>query len=219
MVVYQLPKEVQGWVRQLAAPLHQRLAWRLSIVVLGLLFATGRRTVASWLRAADVGKEFKAYYYFLSAVGRSAEWIASRLLRLAWERVGGRRPYEILALDDTPTKRYGPLVEGAGIHHNPTPGPAGHKFLYGPVWVTLAWVVQHPLWGTIGLPLRARVYLRAKDVAPLTKWYPDLKFQTKLELAAELVRWAADWLQFTGQKLWLVADGAYAKRAFIKEVL
>jgi hypothetical protein len=24
------------------------------------------------------------------------------------------------ALDDTPSKRYGPHVEGAGVHHNPT---------------------------------------------------------------------------------------------------
>jgi hypothetical protein len=30
----------------------------------------------------------------------------------------------LFALDDTPTKRYGRRVEGAGIHHNPTPGPA-----------------------------------------------------------------------------------------------
>jgi DDE superfamily endonuclease len=219
MVVYKLPKEVQTWVEQLASPLHQRLAWRLSIVVLGLLFATGRRTVASWLRAADVGKDFKAYYYFLSAVGRSAPWIATVVLRLAWKRLGRQRPYEVLALDDSPTKRYGPLVEGAGIHHNPTPGPAGQKFLYGHVWVTLAWVVQHPRWGVLGLPLRALVYIRAKDVAKLTTWYPDLKFRTKLELAAALVRWAADWLRFTGQKLWLVVDGAYAKRAFVKEAL
>jgi hypothetical protein len=29
------------------------------------------------------------------------------------------------AIDDTPTQRYGPFVQGAGIHHNPTPGPAG----------------------------------------------------------------------------------------------
>ena len=49
----------------------------------------------------------------------------------------------LLALDDTPTKRYGPLVQGAGIHHNPTPGPAEQKFLYGHVWVTLSWVVRH----------------------------------------------------------------------------
>ena len=36
-----------------------------------------------------------------------------------------------LALDDTPTKRYGPHVQGAGVHHNPTPGPAGSPYVYG----------------------------------------------------------------------------------------
>jgi hypothetical protein len=42
-------------------------------------------------------------------------------------------------------KRYGPKVEGAGLHHNQTPGPAGAKFIHGHNWVTLAWVVRHPL--------------------------------------------------------------------------
>ncbi len=37
----------------------------------------------------------------------------------------------VFAIDDTPTNRYGPFIQGAGIHHNPTPGPAGEKFLYG----------------------------------------------------------------------------------------
>jgi hypothetical protein len=35
---------------------------------------------------------------------------------------GGRL---LLAVDDTPTKRYGPKVQGAGIHHNPTRGLRG----------------------------------------------------------------------------------------------
>ena len=79
--------------------------------------------------------------------------IAALLLRLA---VGVVVPGQrlLFGLDDTPTKRYGPHVEGAGVHHNPTPGPAGQKFLYGHVWVTLALLVRHPLWGAIGLPLR-----------------------------------------------------------------
>jgi hypothetical protein len=219
MLPWKLPAEFQGWIQQLAAPLHQRLAWRLALLALGLLFATGRRTVASWLRAAQLGKDFKAYYYFLSAVGRKCEWIAAQLLRLAWQQLGSERPYEVFALDDSPTKRYGPMVEGAGIHHNPTPGPAGQKFLYGHVWVTLAWVVHHPRWGVLGLPLRASLYVRQKDVTKLTPWYPQLQFQTKLELAAELLRWLVNGLKYTGKKLWLVMDGAYAKRGLIKEAL
>jgi hypothetical protein len=53
----------------------------------------------------------------------------------------------VFGIDDTPTKRYGPKVEGAGLHHNPTPGPAGAKLLYGHLWVTVSWIVQHPLGG------------------------------------------------------------------------
>jgi len=41
-------------------------------------------------------------------------------------------PQRLLAvIDDSPTKRYGPKVEGADIHHNPTPGPADQTYLYG----------------------------------------------------------------------------------------
>jgi hypothetical protein len=41
----------------------------------------------------------------------------------------------LVAIDDTPTACYGPCVEGCGAHHNPTPGPAGQKHVYGHVWV------------------------------------------------------------------------------------
>jgi hypothetical protein len=81
--------------------------------------------------------------------------------------------------------------------------------------VTLAWVVRHPLWGAIGLPLRALLYVRQKDIGKLVPWY-RVAFQTKLQQAAALVRWAADWLKYLGKVLWVVADGAYAKRAFLK---
>ena len=44
------------------------------------------------------------------------------------------------------------------------------------------------------------------------------EFRTKLELAAELVRWLTVWLSHVGKALWLVADGAYAKRPFLRPV-
>src|SRR5436190_21994353 len=36
-------------------------------------------------------------------------------------------------------------------------------------------------------------------------------------MAARLSDWLADWLKFLGQPLWLVADGAYAKRPVLKQ--
>lgn len=211
------PREFLGWIDGLSGCLDQRLRPRLAVLLMGLLFATGRRTVAAWLRGAGVVLRWQRYYYFLGSLGRKTPWIAQRLLQRALQIVPiGERI--VLAIDDSPTKRYGPYVEGAGIHHNPTPGPADQGFLYGHVWVTLAWIVHHPRWGAIGLPLLAKLYIRERDVAKLPRWY-RWKFQTKLEQAVELALWAIRWLKCLGKPLWFVVDGAYAKEPLLKPLL
>ena len=48
----------------------------------------------------------------------------------------------LLGMDDSPTARHGQHVEGAGVHHNPTPGPADGEWLYGHNWVALAWLTS-----------------------------------------------------------------------------
>jgi hypothetical protein len=209
-----LPPLWQDLAAGLASCLHQRLAWRLAVLFLGALFARGRRTVTSWLRAARVGHGFAAYYYFLASLGRHTDSLAGLLFRrvLVWLAPDGPL---LFAVDDSPSRRYGPHVQGAGVHHNPTPGPTDQKFLYGHVWVTLAWVVRHPLWGAIGLPLRALLYVRYKDV-PRVPRRQGWSFHTKLELAAALVTWDAGWLRFAGRTVRAVADGFYAKRPFLK---
>ncbi len=144
MSVAYLPAALQRPIRGMASFLHQRAAWRLAVLLTGALFAQGRRTVTAWLRAAGVGRGFAPYYYFLATLGRAAAFPAGLLLQRAVLALAPPGPL-LFALDDTPTKRYGPTVQGAGLHHNPTPGPSDRRFLYGHVWVTLAWVVTHPL--------------------------------------------------------------------------
>ena len=61
------------------------------------------------------------------------------------------------------------------------------------------------------MPLRALMYVRKKDAPPLKTLY-GVPFETKLEMAATLIAWLAEWLRFLGKPLWVVADGAYAKR-------
>jgi hypothetical protein len=208
--------DITVWINRLANLLDPRAAWRLVPLMTGLLFATGRRTVSSWLRAGNLSKDYQAYYYFLSSLGHKVEFLASVVLDIALKVIvpSGRL---LLALDDTPSKRYGPKVEGAGVHHNPTPGPADAKFLYGHVWVTLAFVVRHRLWNAIGLPLLARLYVRQKTIeAQHLTHLRHVTFQTKLALAGALVAWAAGWLKSLRRSVWLVADGAYAKRVFLQ---
>ncbi len=183
MATWRFPAVFSGWIDSLAQELDERLQATLPEIFLGLLFARGRRTVSSWLRAIGVGAGFEEYYYFLGSLGRKCELLAGCLLRLVQNHLP--LPARLLfGLDDSPTQRYGPKVEGAGIHHHPTPGPADQKFLYGHVWVTLAWLVRHPEWGTIALPLLARLYVRARTCrgcgrctvgssAPSWSWRPN----------------------------------------------
>jgi len=217
MPLSQLPAFLSACFADLCATLDCRSAPRLLRLLVGALFAKGRRTVTSWFRAAGISHDFRNAYNALWAAGRHAEALAHRLLCLALKPLMRRLAgdHVLFAIDDTPTARYGPKVQGAGIHHNPTPGPAGEKFVYGHIWVTLAWLVRHPAWDTLALPLRALLYVRAKDIPKLAKRYP-WTFRTKLELAAELARWLHAWLSSLGKELWLVVDGAYAKRPFLK---
>jgi hypothetical protein len=171
--------------------------------------------VTSWVRAAGLSGEFRACYTTVSAAGKRADRIAARLARGVLKPLLAGMGRLVFALDDTPTERYGPHVQGAGIHHNPAPGPGGGPFVYGHVWVVLGLLVGHPLWGVIALPLLARLYVRRKNLGSIDPWHRP-PFRTKLELAVELMRWAVAWLGFLGKRLWVVADGAYAKAPFLR---
>jgi hypothetical protein len=214
---WQCPEDWSGWSRWLAAGLHGRNRWRLPVLLVGILFAHGRRTVSTWLRAAGVSPDFQDYYYFLAALGRKTDSVATQLWLLVLRTLP--LPDRLLAvIDDTPTKRYGPQVEGAAIHHNPTPGPADQKYLYGHIWVTLSLAMRHPCFGALALPLRAMLYVRRKTMAKIPKWR-DWTFATKLVLAARLVEWLAPLVKQAGKTLWIVVDGGYVKAPFLKRAL
>ena len=214
---WQCPSEWSEWSEWLAAGLHARNRWRLPVLLTGILFAHGRRTVTTWLRAAGVSDDFRDYYYFLAPLGRKAKSVATQLFLLVLRTLP--LPDRLLVvIDDSPTKRYGPKVEGADIHRNPTPGPADQKYLYGHIWVTLSLALRHPLWGPLALPLRAMLYVREKTIPTIPKkrgW----RFRTKLELAANLVQWIAALVKQAGKTLWVVADGGYTKEPYLKPVI
>ena len=61
----------------------------------------------------------------------------------------------------------------------------------------------------------AQLYIRAKDVAPLP---PERSrpFRTKLELATEQLRWLRPWVESAFVQRWVVVDGGYAKKPFLR---
>ena len=208
-------------VSLLQAVMDRRIAFRLAIVVAGMFLADDRRTASAWFVAAGVQDDWDRFYDCLISVGRTSEKLATAVLGLLVRKFApGLDGRILLGMDDSPTSRYGRHVEGAGVHHNPTPGPADGEWLYGHNWVALAWLATHPAWGVIALPLRSMLYVREVDVPKLAEKY-DWEFRTKHQLGVELLTWFMQSIRALGvkAKVWLAVDGAYAARPFLIPVL
>lgn len=203
-----------GMVSAMAGMLDSRMAFRLSIIMAGMMLADDRRVATAWFAAAGVQDDWDRFYDCLISVGRNTQSLALPLLITVLRKFDpGPDGHLTLAIDDSPTGRYGKHVEGAGVHHNPTPGPADGEWMYGHNWVSLCLLTKHSLWGVIALPLRSLLYVRAIDVPSLAAKH-GWEFRTKHQLAVELMRWfvsTARSMRITC-KIWLVADGAYAAR-------
>ena len=78
MATWQLPSSMSEWIGTWSQVPHGRLAWRLLPLLTGMLFARGRRTVASWLRGGELGQDYRRFYYFLGSLGRQVGILASR---------------------------------------------------------------------------------------------------------------------------------------------
>jgi len=212
---------MQAAVSVLQAVMDRRLAFRLAIVVAGMLLADDRRTASAWFVAAGVQDDWDCFYDCLISVGRISRKLATAVLGLVVQKLApGLCDRILVGMDDSPTARYGRHVEGAGVHHNPTAGPADGKWLYGHNWVSLAWLARHPAWGVIALPLRSLLYVREVDVPKLAEKY-DWEFRTKHQLGVELLTWFMRSIRALGVKatVWLAVDGAYAVRPFLLPVL
>jgi len=213
MLSLHLPAHLTTTLVKFARCLDRRSGVRLSVILIGILFARGRRTCTSWFRAAGITDEFRPAYTTINAVGRKIDSLAITTFLSTVEPLLAAKRLTV-AIDDTPTPRNGPEVEGCGIHHNPTPGPAGQKFYYGHAWVTLVAIVRHPKWDTIALPLQAQLYIREVDVEELPT---DRRrtFQTKLQLAVKQLRWLKPWVENQYEERWVLVDGGYSNKSFL----
>ncbi len=147
--------KVCQWFPQLASSLDRRSAKRFVLLLVGAVLARGRRSVTSWIRAAGLSTRFRSCYIAIAAAGKTVDKISTQLLRTVITPLVKHSQRLTLALDDTPAQRYGSHIQGAGIHHNPTPGPAGSHQSYGHVLVVLELLITPKAWGVIALPLLA----------------------------------------------------------------
>src|SRR3712207_4247117 len=116
-----------AWLEPFVAALG-RPAWRRALVlVAGALPAPGRRTVASALRAAGLGRApgFANYHRVLSEGRWSGLALAERLLALLVAAFVPHGPV-VVALDDTLERRWGRRIRARGIYRDPVRSSHGH---------------------------------------------------------------------------------------------
>src|SRR2546421_8728095 len=100
-----LPSFLTSAFAALACWLDKRSAARLPLLLCGILFAKGRRTVTSWFRAAGIAADFRPAYYTVCVVGRQVPTLAVSVVAAVQPLLPG--PRLRVAIDDTPTPRYG----------------------------------------------------------------------------------------------------------------
>src|SRR4051812_33675742 len=97
-----LPPFLATAFADLAHWLDKRSAARVPLLLFGILFARGRRTVTSWFRAAAIAGDFRQGYVTVCSVGRHSGDMAFSALRAVRPLLDTSRRL-VLAIDDTPT--------------------------------------------------------------------------------------------------------------------
>lgn len=192
MAAWTLLDRIADWRQILTTAPDRRSRKYFLTIILSMLLGSGRRTVSCWLRAVGVTDDWQDHYYFLQTLGRSAKRVATELLHLAVKQIP-------VTLRDHPVQNSCMAMSGSRSRG----------------WSTIR------SGGCIGPPLLALTYVRQIDLQVLENiGKAPWKFRTKLELAAELVEWCVTLFQNWFQKrVLVVADGAYAKRPFLKRVI
>lgn len=208
-------------VTAMCGMLDARIAFRLPIIIAGAMLAGGRRTASNWFRCAGVKDDWDRFYDLLESIGRNAATVMHPLLRFIVQKFDpGPEGYWKFLVDDSPTRRFGPCVEAANIHHNPTPGPGDGNWLYGHNWVALALALRHPIFGVIAIPLLSHLYVRKANIDQLKERY-GWKFRTKHELALDLCCQIMTRLKALGSqtRCMIIFDGAYMAGALVRPLI
>jgi len=204
----------QTIAEQLAARLKPKTKAYFLPLILGVLLAIGRRrTVTQWIQAAQLSDDYRQVFYHTSHIGKDHQKLSDEMLKIITTQLAAIIATAAtirLVLDDSPTKRYGSKVEGAGYHYNPTPGKTNATKCFGHSWVVAALVITHPFFGEVSFPIAAELYLRQKEIAKLEAKY-GRKFKKKTELVVEMVKRLVPKFKAFGKPIEIIVDGGYAK--------
>jgi len=207
----QLVTSFTQFIQPLASEFSRPSFAKLQILLAGWIF-TGRRTVTAMLVAAGVaGHRHHSAFHRLFAKDRwSCDAVGLRVFDLIRRRLPDGQPVR-LALDDTLTRKKGPKVFGAGMHHDPQLSSRSKTVtVWGHSWVVLCVLVRLPFCRerTFSLPVLMRLYLNKNASAKARRAY-----RTRPELGVELLRVLCK--RFPRQRFRVAADSAYGGQSVL----
>ena len=181
----------------------------------GWVFAR-RRTVTGMIVAADaVGEKHHPSYRRLFAAARwSLDELGLAVFSLALPLPGGGTV--VLAADDTPARKRGLKVWGAGMHgmrHDPLPSSRKKAVTdWGHSWVVLGVVVKLPSCAArhFCLPILFRLYVSNQTAAKHPGRHRGVH-RTRPESAVQMLALVCG--RFPGRGFHLVADGTYGGKS------
>lgn len=191
-------------------PLFTRPGYRYFCAFVRVLAHLDRRLwVTQVILSGLVERHFTSFYRFLS----HGVWSLAAVRQQVWNQcrphcqgAGGR---VFAVVDDTICAKSGKHFFGLGWHHDPMNRQHPRQLSHGHCWVCLAGLAEQTRDHFVALFLGAALYVQEK-ACPAGR-----TFATKLTLAAGLI---GELKLRAGQVLVVVADGAYAKHAFVRTV-
>ena len=156
---------------------------------MGVVLATGRRTVAAALRVMGLSaaKDFARYHYVLNHARWDSRAVSRKLLLMIVKRFAHSGPI-VIGLDDTIERRWGPKISARAIYRDPVRSSRGHFVkTSGLRWLSVMAMVPVPWarrrWGlpflTILAPSERWALAHGRRHKKLTDWARQTVLQTR----------------------------------------
>ncbi len=197
---------------EFAPVIYGQTTWyKVEVLVVGAILATGKRTVSAVLRVMGLSSErnYAMYHHVLSRAAWSGLEASAILLRLLVQTFDQGEPL-VLGVDETIERRRGEKIAAKGISRDPVRSSKSHFVkASGLRWVSMMWLTTIPFAQRVwALP-----FLTA--LAPSERYYQERGRKPKniTDWARQLVCQVRRWLP--ERALVVVGDSAYAALDFL----
>jgi hypothetical protein len=189
-------------------PLFTQPGYRYFSAFVRVLAHLDRRLwVTQVILSRQIDRHFTSVYRFLREGAWSLTAVRHQLWTMCRQHCQGAGGRWFVVVDDTVCPKWGKRFFGLGWHHDPMNRPHPRKLSHGHCFVCLAGLAEQIPDHFVALFVGCALSLQEKTCQG------KRKFATKLVLAARL---ACELALPPGQRLAVVADGAYARRVFVQ---